>query len=271
MLGKTQLLLLTFDAERILQRLVFEYEVIRVHEYRPRPVACYNCHRLRHVSKYCSLPPVCRDCGKPAHEVDLNSKQFPHCVACGASTHIALNPQCPQRDIFKASPSSSTNSAYVTPPAHSEPLPTKQVSWAQVAASSDLRQLIASLRQEIQELRKENQRLRDLVMTPKKGNRSPTPRRNRSRNERKSRSPTRRIKPVTDKDSAYSHVIGLLRQERAQKSNKLEQAIRSDMVNTLTQALYIDAMQTRFQNRFDELQHNVMTDDSKHRKPLTAS
>ncbi|KAH7979018.1 hypothetical protein HPB49_007781 [Dermacentor silvarum] len=163
MLGKTQLLLLTFDTERIPQRLVFEYEVI-------------------------------------------------------------------------------------------QPLPTKQVSWAQVAASSDLSQLIASLRQEIQELRKENQRLRDLVMTPKKGNRSLTPRRSRSRNERKSRSPTRRVKPVTDKDSAYSHVIGLLRQERAQESNKLEQAIRSDMVNTLTQAL--DAMQTRFQNMFDELQRN---------------
>ncbi|KAH7960652.1 hypothetical protein HPB49_022040 [Dermacentor silvarum] len=42
-------------------------------------------------------------------------------------------------------------------------------------------------------------------MTPKKGHRSPTPRRSQSRNERKSRSPTRRVKPVTDKDSAYSH------------------------------------------------------------------
>ncbi|KAH7953892.1 hypothetical protein HPB49_013710 [Dermacentor silvarum] len=219
MLGKTQLLLLTFDTECIPQRLVSEYEVIRVHEYRPRPVACYNCHRLAHVAKYCSFPPVCRHCGKPPHEVDPNCKQLPHCVACGASTYIALNPQCPQRDFSKAAPSSSTNSAYVTPPAHSEPLPAKQVSWAQVAASSELSQLIASLRQEIQELRKENQRLRDLVMTPKKGHRSPTPRRSQSRNERKSRSPTRRVKPVTDKDSAYSHVIGLLRQERAQESN----------------------------------------------------
>ncbi|KAH7959784.1 hypothetical protein HPB49_013834 [Dermacentor silvarum] len=221
MLGKTQLVLLTFDTERIPQRLVFEYEVIRIHEYQPRPVACYNCHCLCHVAKYCSFPPVCGDCGKPPHEVAPNCKQFPHCVACGASTHIALNPQCPQCVMSKAAPSSSTNSAYVTPPAHSEPIPTKQVSWAQIAASSDFSQLIASLRQEIQELRKENQRLRDLVMTLKKGNRSPTPRCSWSRNERKSRSPTRRVKPATDKDSAYSHVIGLLRQERAQESNKL--------------------------------------------------
>ncbi|KAH7970645.1 hypothetical protein HPB49_013019 [Dermacentor silvarum] len=202
MLGQTQLLLLTFHTERIPQRLVFEYEVIRVHEYRPRPVACYSCHRLGHVAKYCSFPPVCRDCGKPPHEVYPNCKQFPHCVACGASTHIALNPQCPQRDISKASPSSS---AYVTPPAHSEALPTKHISWAQLAASSDFSQLIASLRQEIQELRKENQRLRDLVMTPKKRNRSLTPRRSRSRNELKSHSPTHRVIPVTEKDSAYSH------------------------------------------------------------------
>ncbi|KAH7960651.1 hypothetical protein HPB49_022039 [Dermacentor silvarum] len=74
MLGKTQLLLLTFDTKRIPQRLVFEYEVIRVHEYRPRPVACYNCHRLTRVSKYCSFPPVGRDCGKPPHEVYPNCK-----------------------------------------------------------------------------------------------------------------------------------------------------------------------------------------------------
>ncbi|KAH7940023.1 hypothetical protein HPB52_020346 [Rhipicephalus sanguineus] len=105
----------------------------------------------------------------------------------------------------------------------------RKVTWAQKAASSDLTQLINSLRQEIQELRQENQRLRDLMLDQKKGNRSPTPSRSRSRNKRKSRSPTRRPKPVTDKDSAYSHIIGLLRQERTQESNKLEHAIRSEM------------------------------------------
>ncbi|KAH7951467.1 hypothetical protein HPB52_009411 [Rhipicephalus sanguineus] len=105
----------------------------------------------------------------------------------------------------------------------------RKVTWAQKAASSDLTQLINSLRQEIQELRQENQRLRDLILDQKKGNRSPTPSRSRSRNERKSRSPTRRPKPVTDRDSAYSHIIGLLRQERTQESNKLEHAIRSEM------------------------------------------
>lgn len=265
MLGKTQLLLLTFDTESIPKRLVFEYEVIRVHEYRPRPVACYNCHRLGHVAKYCSFPPVCRDCGKAPHEVDPNCKQFPHCVACGASTHISLSPHCPERDISESAPTRNTNDSSSTTSSTQPTPPTpRKVTWAQKAASSDLTQLINSLRQEIQELRQENQRLRDLMLDQKKGNRSPTPSRSRSRNKRKSRSPTRRPKPVTDKDSAYSHIIGLLRQERAQESNKLEHAIRSEMVNTLTQA--IDAMQTRFQNMFDELQRNVLADDNKRRK-----
>ncbi|KAH7932474.1 hypothetical protein HPB52_024512 [Rhipicephalus sanguineus] len=52
-LGKTNMLLLTFNTPSPPTRLVFDYEITRVYEYKPKIIACYNCHGLGHIAKYC--------------------------------------------------------------------------------------------------------------------------------------------------------------------------------------------------------------------------
>ncbi|KAH7979263.1 hypothetical protein HPB49_008875 [Dermacentor silvarum] len=42
LLGKTNMLLLTFNTESPPNKLVFDYEITRVDEYRPKVIACYN-------------------------------------------------------------------------------------------------------------------------------------------------------------------------------------------------------------------------------------
>ncbi|KAH7932813.1 hypothetical protein HPB49_003251 [Dermacentor silvarum] len=55
-MGKTQMLLLTFDTPHPLRRLSLDYEIVPVYEHRPRALACFRCHGLGHMAKFCPSP-----------------------------------------------------------------------------------------------------------------------------------------------------------------------------------------------------------------------
>ncbi|KAH6939679.1 hypothetical protein HPB50_020432 [Hyalomma asiaticum] len=136
-MGKTQMLLITFDTPRPPRRLSLDYEIVPVYEHRPRALACYRCHGLGHMAKFCPSQAVCR-----SHEEHSQCEETPFCVACQAAGHISLDPNCPTR-AYKAT---RVPPPKQSPPAesHHQEQKTKIVknsstapkTWTQVAAST---------------------------------------------------------------------------------------------------------------------------------------
>ncbi|KAH7984161.1 hypothetical protein HPB52_017624 [Rhipicephalus sanguineus] len=153
LLGKTNMLLLTFDTESPPSRLVFDYEITKVHEYRPKVIACYNCHGLGHIAKYCASEEVCKPCGRK-HSEDSECDDDLFCVACQKEGHISLNSACPSRvpkDIKKMSQNAQG--------------PERTVSWPEKFRAGTPKQPVLSsdYEQQIEDLRKENQQLRAML------------------------------------------------------------------------------------------------------------
>ncbi|KAH7976292.1 hypothetical protein HPB52_011109 [Rhipicephalus sanguineus] len=153
LLGKTNMLLLTFDTESPPSRLVFDYEITKVHEYRPKVIACYNCHGLGHIAKYFPSEEVCKQCGRK-HSEDSECDDDLFCVACQKEGHISLNSACPSRvpkDIKKMSQNAQG--------------PERTVSWPErVRAGTPKQHVLSSdYEQQIEDLRKENQQLRAML------------------------------------------------------------------------------------------------------------
>ncbi|KAH7965082.1 hypothetical protein HPB49_003296 [Dermacentor silvarum] len=101
-MGKTQMLLVTFDTPHPPRRLSLYYEIVPVYEHRPRALACFRCHGLGHMAKFCPSLAVCRHCGR-MHKEDIECEETPFCVACQAAGHISLAPNCPTRACKAAS------------------------------------------------------------------------------------------------------------------------------------------------------------------------
>lgn len=100
--------LVTFEGRTIPKYVKFLYETIRVSEYNPRPLICYNCHQLGHKADVCpSEQARCKECGHPhgnAEECELT----PKCVNCGGP-HLATSNDCPKRQwVRKAKRPQST-------------------------------------------------------------------------------------------------------------------------------------------------------------------
>ncbi|KAH8026704.1 hypothetical protein HPB51_024203 [Rhipicephalus microplus] len=49
-MGRTQMLLITFNTPRLPRRLSLHYEIVPVYEHRPRTLACLRCHELGHMA-----------------------------------------------------------------------------------------------------------------------------------------------------------------------------------------------------------------------------
>ncbi|KAL1440559.1 hypothetical protein MTO96_001117 [Rhipicephalus appendiculatus] len=140
-MGKTQMLLITFDTPRPPRRLSLDYEIVPVYEHRPRALACFQCHGLGHMAKFCPSQAVCRHCDR-THEEDSQCEETPFCVACQAAGHIYLDSNCPTRAFKATSPplpkqSAATKSNQGERPASiakntDTPFPT----WSQVTASN---------------------------------------------------------------------------------------------------------------------------------------
>ncbi|KAH7933127.1 hypothetical protein HPB49_008892 [Dermacentor silvarum] len=101
-MGKTQMLMVTFDTPHPPRRLSLDYEIVPVYEHRPRAFACFRYHGLGHMAKFCPWPAVCRHCGR-THKEDSQCEETPFCVACQAAGHISLAPNCPTRACKAAS------------------------------------------------------------------------------------------------------------------------------------------------------------------------
>ncbi|KAL1471952.1 hypothetical protein MTO96_039642 [Rhipicephalus appendiculatus] len=140
-MGKTQMLLITFDTPRPPRRLSLDYEIVPVYEHRPRALACFRCHGLGRMAKFCPSQAVCRHCGR-THEEDSQCEETPFCVACQAAGHISLDPNCPTRAFKSTSPplakkSAATKSNQGEQPAlRAKNTDTPFPTWSQVTASN---------------------------------------------------------------------------------------------------------------------------------------
>ncbi|KAH7945069.1 hypothetical protein HPB49_006140 [Dermacentor silvarum] len=105
------------------------------------PLACFRCHGLGHMAKFCPSPAVCRHCGR-THKEDSQCEETPFCVACQAAGHISLAPNCPTRTCKaasspppKTSPATETERGEQEPPqVNSTGTPLK--TWSQVMTSN---------------------------------------------------------------------------------------------------------------------------------------
>ncbi|KAM7293800.1 hypothetical protein ISCGN_023383 [Ixodes scapularis] len=157
-LGKTGMLLLTFNAPELPPRLVLDFEVVHVYPYRPKLVACYNCHGLGHIARFCPAETVCRDCGR-RHPTTESCEEEPFCAACCVPGHLSLNSACPSR-LLKSKPPTPR-----TPPEK------RNVTWAEVSAPPppkpasslppEILQMMNDMRQENKRLHEENKWLHD--------------------------------------------------------------------------------------------------------------
>lgn len=294
-LGKTGMLLLTFDAPELPPRMVLDFEVVHVYPYRPKLVACYNCHGLGHIARFCPAETVCRDCGR-RHPTTESCDEEPFCAACCVPGHLSLNSACPSRLLQSK------------PPTPRAPPEKRNVTWAEVSgppppkpASSlppEILQMMNDMRQENKRLHEENKRLHDQMEqvlahlkvmgvptpapdvnkatqpAPGAGSRSRAHSRSRSRGRKTTASsqshhttskqaPTI---PLLDEHSKYTSVLNIIRGERQAENHRLERSLR-DEFHTVTTVL-----QKKMQDMLAEIQKNILTmnDEPKRRRPSEA-
>ncbi|KAM7296654.1 hypothetical protein ISCGN_021811 [Ixodes scapularis] len=115
---KRSTVLLTFEGTTRPRYVRFCNFTYKVHEYRPKPLICFNCHRFGHRADIC--PSENSYCGKCGHEHDESNEctQPPKCRNCGGK-HPATDRNCPRRTI---PPSSDKNA----PPKTKKPPPTTE-------------------------------------------------------------------------------------------------------------------------------------------------
>lgn len=95
-IGKTDRAILTFDSTTLPKTVKYYMELVRVAEYRPKRLVCFNCHSLRHMAKFCPSPSVCKDCGRPHPETaEWDSAEY--CVICKETGHLSVSKVCPTR------------------------------------------------------------------------------------------------------------------------------------------------------------------------------
>ncbi|KAG0443016.1 hypothetical protein HPB47_015381 [Ixodes persulcatus] len=100
LMGKdSNAVVITFQGTRLPKKVVFSGQIFNVKPYRPRPIVCYNCHGLGHMTDVCPcLERRCRCCGY-IHEEDMEDcKREPHCRNCNGP-HVATSKDCPKCKI----------------------------------------------------------------------------------------------------------------------------------------------------------------------------
>ena len=94
--AKTGIYVLTFDRPIPPKDVKCAYIQLKVEEYTPNPMRCYNCQRFGHTTSKCSNQSTCGRCGtkNPQHSTkECRSK--PSCTNC-KQEHPAFSKKCPK-------------------------------------------------------------------------------------------------------------------------------------------------------------------------------
>lgn len=288
-IGKTNKATLTFDSPTLPKVVKYYTALVKVAEYTPKRMVCYNCHEVGHMAKYCPRQGVCKNCGHSHTEEDECEREH-YCAACKITGHLALSPTCPSR-----APISRPKNTRVK----------EGVSWADMARNNNTQQVqdsssqpdstaassinqqvmvqLDALRRELQQVREENQRLKaelQALRTPITKNplRSPSAPRNATRPSRSAsskRTPTSQPrKPSNEPRTDLTHIIQILAQirtdiqresrTRQQEIEKLKITTEQNMSQTTAMLSYLS----------DRIQPVTDPDDTRRRKlalPRTAN
>lgn len=88
----TPMLILTFDTERLPDKIMAAWYAMDVRQYQPAPRRCYNCQKFGHLGSNCrSKESICAKCGQVKLEVHSCSRT--RCVNCSES-HPASDKNC---------------------------------------------------------------------------------------------------------------------------------------------------------------------------------
>ncbi|KAG0417176.1 hypothetical protein HPB47_005832 [Ixodes persulcatus] len=100
LMGKdSNAVVITFEGTRLPKKVVFFRQIFNVKPYRPRPIVCYNCHGLGHMTDVCPCHERRCGCCGYIHEEDMEDcKRQPQCRNCNGP-HVATSKDCPKRKI----------------------------------------------------------------------------------------------------------------------------------------------------------------------------
>ncbi|KAG0422073.1 hypothetical protein HPB47_002074 [Ixodes persulcatus] len=100
LMGKaSNAVVITFEGTRLPKKVVFSRQIFNVKLYRPRPIVCYNCHGLGHMTDVCPCHERRCGCCGYIHEEDMEDcKRQPQCRNCNGP-HVATSKDCPKRKI----------------------------------------------------------------------------------------------------------------------------------------------------------------------------
>ncbi|KAH9385038.1 hypothetical protein HPB48_027077 [Haemaphysalis longicornis] len=87
-IGKSNRAILTFDSTTLPRVVKYYMELVRVVDYHPKRVVCFNCHNLVHMGKFCPSPSVCKECG---HTDTDECEETVFCVACKEVGHLSVS------------------------------------------------------------------------------------------------------------------------------------------------------------------------------------
>lgn len=232
-IGKSDRAIVTFDGTTLPRVVKYYMELVKVDEYKPKRLVCFNCHNLGHMARFCPSIGVCRECGRSHPDTD-DCASTVYCVACKEVGHLAVSKVCPSRlpqevdrrtDQSTATKRSTNRSLGIRP----------GVRWADVIAPADkqqhgtpdnngpnnddtkqkgqepldlslenahLKRQLTELRTELQQIRQELQSLRHQAaqQIPRRPSSSPGPPASgrRSRSRAKKRTPTTQFANTTE-------------------------------------------------------------------------
>ena len=93
----THNVVLTFDGLDLPREVTVGYVVVKVRQYIPSPMRCFNCLRFGHTRDSCRNQPTCSKCSAGDHLSKECESEDLKCVNCDKNErpHSALDPKCP--------------------------------------------------------------------------------------------------------------------------------------------------------------------------------
>jgi hypothetical protein len=91
---KTNTMIMTFAQPIIPKSIRAGYLSVKVEQYVPSPLRCFQCQQFGHHRTVCRRAAACAKCGQADHG-DAPCDKLPHCVNCNGD-HTAFDKNCPK-------------------------------------------------------------------------------------------------------------------------------------------------------------------------------